>query len=283
MSWLGHIGLLALVASTAAAEPPTNPAEGIHRTYLSARSWARLGDKGQPVLAFVSGTNRRSLSCATTSQNSADVRLAAGPLGDFDKRLNITVLANTRPVVESTALVYPDLVRALDKSIPFGGYLLALCRLGYHIVVSDGSAQGLPWAVEPARLVIVDDAWSASLPADWRQVVSKRGKRARVQVWSPQGQIQTIQSSQPRSPDDPPRLRIRVTAGGVLLVDSRPVSLEKLDGALAELAKRHGVALYCRDAPNSEPPAVASEVIARIMKWRVPIAFAIDEDELNQD
>ena len=228
-----------LVASTAVAAPPPNLDAATFSTYLNARSRARLGDKGQPALAFVSGTNRRSLPCAMIARPEVEMRRAADPLGDFDKRLNITVLANSRPVVESTVRVYPDLVRVLDQSIPFGGYLLALCQLGYHIVVSDGSAQALAAAVAPARLVIVDDAWSASLPADWRDVIARGAKHARVQVWSADGRIQTIQSAQPRSAADPPRARIKVTAAGVVLLNAKPVTLEQLDHALTEVATRH--------------------------------------------
>jgi hypothetical protein len=75
-----------------------------------------------------------------------------------------------------------------------------------------------------------------------------------------------------------PKVEVKVLSDGSLFVDGKPATLESIDRRFAALARVNGVVWYYRESGKSEPPAVATKVIALVIKHRLPISLSSQPD-----
>ena len=73
-------------------------------------------------------------------------------------------------------------------------------------------------------------------------------------------------------------MRVTVLASGAVYVDGRPVSISELNLAFGQLAQQGGAVWYYREAPASEPPAAANEVIQLVTTHQLPIRMSMQPD-----
>jgi hypothetical protein len=71
-------------------------------------------------------------------------------------------------------------------------------------------------------------------------------------------------------------VRIYLDRHGKVTVNGKAVSVESLGGTLAAIQPRPTVICYSRDAPQLEPPAQASVVMAAMIALRLPIGIFTD-------
>jgi hypothetical protein len=71
-------------------------------------------------------------------------------------------------------------------------------------------------------------------------------------------------------------VRIYLDRHGKVTVNGKAVSVESLGGTLAAIQPRPTVICYARDAPQLEPPAQASVVMATMISLRLPIGIFTD-------
>jgi hypothetical protein len=74
------------------------------------------------------------------------------------------------------------------------------------------------------------------------------------------------------------RVTVSVLTSGVVLVDGQPASHEQLDAALARVKDAGGQVWYYREAAGGQPPAMATQVIQRIVALKVPISLSSKPD-----
>jgi hypothetical protein len=77
---------------------------------------------------------------------------------------------------------------------------------------------------------------------------------------------------------DAPVAKISVLASGKLLLDGSPTTLTAIDEALQKLQTQHGSVWYYRENADSEPPAIATDVINLIIKHRLPASLSTKPD-----
>jgi len=77
---------------------------------------------------------------------------------------------------------------------------------------------------------------------------------------------------------DTPSVRIWIAKDGKIELDGKPVELEAVGAELAELARRKGVVLYGRDAPEQEPHPNSTKVIELVAHNRLPIRLSTKRD-----
>ena len=73
-------------------------------------------------------------------------------------------------------------------------------------------------------------------------------------------------------------LKLKVTAGGEIAADGRPVTLEELADRLAELKRAGGGVWYYRENPEGEPHPNAMKVIELIARHRLPVRLFTKPD-----
>jgi hypothetical protein len=73
-------------------------------------------------------------------------------------------------------------------------------------------------------------------------------------------------------------LKISVLTSGEILLDGRPIDLERLDPALEAAKAENRTVWYHREAPGKEPPPRAMDVIQRIVKHKLPISISSKPD-----
>jgi hypothetical protein len=77
---------------------------------------------------------------------------------------------------------------------------------------------------------------------------------------------------------DPPSARIWISRTGDIELNGKLVELGAVGAELDELAKRNGVVLYGRDAPDEEPHANGMKVIELVVRNRLPIRMSTRRD-----
>lgn len=86
-------------------------------------------------------------------------------------------------------------------------------------------------------------------------------------------------AASPGSPAaDSPTARVWIAKDGTIELNGRPVELGAVGAAFAELAKRNGVVLYGRDAPEQEPHPNGMKVIELVAQNRLPIRMSTKRD-----
>lgn len=75
-----------------------------------------------------------------------------------------------------------------------------------------------------------------------------------------------------------PVIRIKVTVGGDITADGRPVTLEELAAELAAFGRSGGLVLYHREDPAGEPHPNAMRVMALVVENRLPIQLCVQPD-----
>lgn len=75
-----------------------------------------------------------------------------------------------------------------------------------------------------------------------------------------------------------PKVQIKVLADGSVQLDGAPASLDKIDERLAALARANGEVWYYREAPQSDPPPIAMQVMDVVAKHRLPISMSSKPD-----
>jgi hypothetical protein len=75
-----------------------------------------------------------------------------------------------------------------------------------------------------------------------------------------------------------PVIKIAVYQSGRLVLDGKESTLEEADRSLAELESKGGEVWYFREAANDEPPAIAMQVLALVLKHKMPITLSTKSD-----
>jgi biopolymer transport protein ExbD len=77
---------------------------------------------------------------------------------------------------------------------------------------------------------------------------------------------------------DSPSARIWIAKDGTIELNGKSVELDAVGAELADLAKRQGVVLYGRDAPEEEPHPIGMKVIELVVQNRLPIRMSTQRD-----
>jgi len=77
---------------------------------------------------------------------------------------------------------------------------------------------------------------------------------------------------------DSPSAKIWISKAGAIELNEKQVDLEAVNAELADLAKRKGVVLYGREAPEEEPHANGMKVIEIAARNRLPIRMSTRRD-----
>jgi len=94
----------------------------------------------------------------------------------------------------------------------------------------------------------------------------------------PQALPPTPQSGTAMPTGDSPSAQIWISRTGTIELNGRQVDVDALGAELADLAKRKGVVLYGRDAPEEEPHPNGMKVIELVAQNRLPIRMSTKRD-----
>jgi hypothetical protein len=138
--------------------------------FAEARQKAVAGDvwDGRQMRQMIVVTPRRTLTCVPVGPPSRDALEQARRVFGSDQPLRISVVSFTK--FDSTMEAPPQRIGAMNKSIPFFGFLLGFAEVGHAVVVFEGHPSAFEAGVRDSEVLIVDSAMLPFLQQDWASV-----------------------------------------------------------------------------------------------------------------
>jgi tetratricopeptide (TPR) repeat protein len=175
------------VPAASSDEPPLKmpgvddpPITDLGEVFTTARE--RTGDK-RFVAIVTPGRLIAQISCPPPGSMPANVVNSIEQMAPSSGPLNVTVIANNdlEYVAKGAA--------AINKIIPFFGYILGLAYIGHNVLTFEGHPTALAIGCKNANLVILDDAMIPLLQPDWLQVVLGAMNTQRIMIFKRNGQL----------------------------------------------------------------------------------------------